>query len=293
MSSNLFQRISRMLPDAVVYVGRVLAHHDDDTSTVELPIGLTTTAVGGGLARGSLIRPRGRTVPVGGWAFVRRGVIETHAPTPAPEAIAVGAPVTPPVEFEFLETFGGTIGDDLGSRPADTGEEYLEGGPFTGWELAGGSAVRGSSSAGATFDFAPPDGSAFYLEATISNLTARFTMSLISGEDPESDHSLSVTARNRSTDLLRVDVELRDTPDTDETCGFDVTALSALAEHVIRMEVSADRLTWGVLIDGTHVADSPMTAGAPMAVTRARFGFGSDLLFDYDVTVSRVEGGLI
>jgi hypothetical protein len=94
MSTNIFQRISRLLPDAVIYVGRVLAHHDDDTSTVELPIGLPVTTVGGGLARGSILRPRGRTVPVGGWAFVRRGVIETHAPDAFAVPVGVG---TPPV----------------------------------------------------------------------------------------------------------------------------------------------------------------------------------------------------
>jgi hypothetical protein len=96
VSQNLFHRISVLLPDAPVYLGRVLAHHEDDTSTVELPIGLATVSVGGNAARGSLIRPRGRTVPIGGWAFVRRGVIETRAPTPAPNAVSVGAPVGPP-----------------------------------------------------------------------------------------------------------------------------------------------------------------------------------------------------
>jgi hypothetical protein len=96
MSTNIFQRISRLLPDAVIYVGRVVEHHADDTSTVELPIGLATTDVGGGLARGSLIRPRGRTVPVGGWAFVRRGVIETHAPDVFGVPVGVGTvPATP------------------------------------------------------------------------------------------------------------------------------------------------------------------------------------------------------
>jgi hypothetical protein len=91
VSSNIFSRLARMLPDAPVLVGRVLEHHDDDTSTVELPVETPSTVIGGGVARGSLIRPRGTTVPVGEWAFVRRNVIETRAPDALPLPIEVGS----------------------------------------------------------------------------------------------------------------------------------------------------------------------------------------------------------
>ena len=92
MSENVFRSLSRLLPEPPVLAGRVIAHHDDDTSTVELPINLALTPVGGSVARGALIRPRGRTVPIGGWAFVRRGVIETRAPDNVPQPISVGVP---------------------------------------------------------------------------------------------------------------------------------------------------------------------------------------------------------
>lgn len=96
MSTNLFQKLSQLVPDAPLLVGRVIAHHDDDTSTVELPVNLALTPVGGPVARGALIRPRGRTVPIGGWAFVRRGVIETRAPDNVPQAVSVGVEAGPP-----------------------------------------------------------------------------------------------------------------------------------------------------------------------------------------------------
>lgn len=123
MSQNLFRQLAALVPDAGLYVGKVLAHHDDDTSTVQLPIAVATVSVGGGLAHGDLIRPRGRTVPVGGWAFVRRGVIETRAPDPAPEAIAVGAPVAPP---GFLDTFAGS--GSLDGRTTDSGHTWGDSG---------------------------------------------------------------------------------------------------------------------------------------------------------------------
>jgi hypothetical protein len=129
MMRNAFKLLAGLLPDAPVLVGRVLAHHDDDTSTVELPINLAVTAVGGGVARGSLIRPRGRTVPVGGWAFVRRGVIETRAPDPAPEAISVGAPVAPPAPSGtplFWARFNATSNRDEVGNWAYVLDEYID-----------------------------------------------------------------------------------------------------------------------------------------------------------------------
>lgn len=90
MSRNAFQRLAGLLPDAPLLIGRVVRHNFDDTSDVELPIGVATVAVGGGVVRGAIIRPRGTHVPVGSWAFVRRGIIETEAPIGVPMTLPVG-----------------------------------------------------------------------------------------------------------------------------------------------------------------------------------------------------------
>jgi hypothetical protein len=121
--SNLFKRLNELLPPPRLLVGRVLAHHDDDTSTVELPIALGQVNVGSNVATGSLIRPRGRTVPVGGMAFVRAGVIETEAPDDAPLDLLIGRVVPPPpVPVEYcawvmteVPVEGMTYGDAIGS----------------------------------------------------------------------------------------------------------------------------------------------------------------------------------
>ncbi len=97
MSTALFQRLRGLLPQPPVIVGTVLAHHDDDTSTVLIP-GAGQVSYGGGIAVGSLIRPRGKTVPVGKKAFVRAGVIETQAPDVDPSVIVIGEVVLPPPE---------------------------------------------------------------------------------------------------------------------------------------------------------------------------------------------------
>jgi hypothetical protein len=163
MSQNLFRQLAALLPDAAVYVGRVLAHHDDDTSTVELPIALSTVSVGGGLARGALIRPRGRTVPVGGWAFVRRGVIETRAPDPAPEAISVGAPAGP--ALWLLDNFNGDAFTPLEEHTSDSGHAWV-----SSWELTGSGELAGGSGLARSLWSVPPT-LAFWteLEASTTN----------------------------------------------------------------------------------------------------------------------------
>lgn len=87
--SNLFQRLRDLVPQPPVLVGTVLAHHADDTSTVEIPGALPITGAGP-VSTGSLIRPRGTTVPVGAKAFIRAGVIETRAPDSFATPFAVG-----------------------------------------------------------------------------------------------------------------------------------------------------------------------------------------------------------
>lgn len=102
MSANLFRRLKDLLPAPQVLVGRVTAHHDDDTSSIELPSSLGLTDVGGNVATGSVIRARGRSVAVGQNAFVRAGVVESQAPGGAPLEIEVGR-VTPGCGLEEQE----------------------------------------------------------------------------------------------------------------------------------------------------------------------------------------------
>lgn len=96
MSAKLFQRLRDLLPLPPVLVGIVREHHDDDTSTVEIPGELDITGYAGNVATGSLIRPRGRTVPVGKKAFVRSGVIETQAPDDDAIDLPIGRVVVRP-----------------------------------------------------------------------------------------------------------------------------------------------------------------------------------------------------
>lgn len=109
MAENLLRRLNKLLPAPQVLVGRVVAHHDDDTSSIELPSSLGLTAYGGNVAAGSIIRARGRGVSVGSNAFVRAGVVESEAPASAPVEIVVGS-VTPGcgLEEELSDTIDGT-----------------------------------------------------------------------------------------------------------------------------------------------------------------------------------------
>ncbi len=101
MSTNLFSRLKRMLPDSPVLVGLVVAHHDDDTSTVLLPLEQGQQGYSNGVESGSLIRARGTFVPVGERAFVRDGVIETKAPSGTAQPIPVGRVVDIPLTLAF------------------------------------------------------------------------------------------------------------------------------------------------------------------------------------------------
>jgi large repetitive protein len=93
MSTNVFSRLRALLPEPPVLIGRVIAHNDDDTSTVELPIGVGLFSYVEGLAAGSLVRPRGTTVAVGLNAFIRNGVVESQAPDGVPLEIEIGETV--------------------------------------------------------------------------------------------------------------------------------------------------------------------------------------------------------
>lgn len=119
MTTNLFQRLRELVPQPPVLVGVVREHHDDDTSTVEIPGNLPLQANGAdSLATGSLIRPRGTTVPVGKKAFVRAGVIETQAPDAEPLDIPVGEVI------ELIKTIASVRITALTAFPAYTNRNY-------------------------------------------------------------------------------------------------------------------------------------------------------------------------
>jgi hypothetical protein len=104
-SINIFQRLRDLVPLPQVYVGVVLEIHDDFTSTVQIP-GPPITDYAGNVAVGSIMRPRGATVPVGHRAFVRAGVIETEAPDGDIADIEVGRVILPPPAAPPLTAIG-------------------------------------------------------------------------------------------------------------------------------------------------------------------------------------------
>jgi len=65
---NLYRQFLDLIPRAPLYVGVVIEHHPDGTSTVQLPGG------------GGLMRARGQGVAVGDRAFVQEGEIKGAAP---------------------------------------------------------------------------------------------------------------------------------------------------------------------------------------------------------------------
>lgn len=73
---NLWKKFRDLLPSDPLQVGKVIAHNDDGTSTVELP-GPTQ------------IRVRGQDVDVDGYAFVQGGQIQGAAPALPTYTIAI------------------------------------------------------------------------------------------------------------------------------------------------------------------------------------------------------------
>ena len=293
MSRNAFRVLADLLPDAVVYVGRVTEHHDDDTSTVELPIGLATTIVGGAAARGSLIRPRGRTVPVGGWAFVRRGVIETRAPDPAPEAISVGAPVGPPFTW-LLDTFTGTAGTGLAAHVGESAHPWQGYGgsgapPGSGIvTLDGAGSLATTSLLGLAMSstWVPPEiGIAFYLEAGVtfseptppSAFIQNATFALTGGEG---GNYLFTTRPHLVSAALRVNVG-----------GSNVVhVVDPYIPHTYRLEISASHDMSTLRIDGTVVVT--LSYGTPLPVELLRV-LVQPIADTTGVTISGVSTGAL
>lgn len=102
--TNLVARLRALLPAPTLRIGRVLEHHDDDTSTVQMPTGLGVTPYGPGFEAGDTIRARGRNVGVGLMAFIRAGVVESQAPDGEILDIEIGTIVptaSPPTALVF------------------------------------------------------------------------------------------------------------------------------------------------------------------------------------------------
>jgi hypothetical protein len=67
MARNLYRQFLDLIPRDPMFVGEVIEHHSDGTSTLQLP--------GGGM-----IRARGQEVAVGERAFVQGGAVLGEAP---------------------------------------------------------------------------------------------------------------------------------------------------------------------------------------------------------------------
>lgn len=90
MSVNPLIRLRALLPTPPLLVGVVVATYADDTSDVDLPLGLGNTSVASGVATGTRLRVRGSSYPVGAKVFLRAGVIESRAPDGDPVEVVVG-----------------------------------------------------------------------------------------------------------------------------------------------------------------------------------------------------------
>lgn len=109
MSTNLFSRLRGLLPAEPVILARVVSHDaTDDTSLLELPLGLPLVPVTLGVSTGGQFRARGRGVAVGQNAFVRGGVVESQAPAGEPTEIVVGDVVVAPEGPQGI-AFSGTV----------------------------------------------------------------------------------------------------------------------------------------------------------------------------------------
>lgn len=64
---NLWATFKALLPQSPLLLGQVVEHHEDGTSTVQLP-------------DGAFMRVRGQGVEPGSKAFIRDGALEGEAP---------------------------------------------------------------------------------------------------------------------------------------------------------------------------------------------------------------------
>ena len=144
MSTNLFAALKRLLPDSPVWIGEVVSHNAaEDTSTIRLPTGEGDIAYAGAVQGGSLIRARGRTVPVGQNAFVRDGVVETQAPSGTPVAYVVGPVAIAPVGLVFNGPIPAQSANAGAAFSFDMNPYWTGGLAPRGWAVAAGTLPAG------------------------------------------------------------------------------------------------------------------------------------------------------
>ena len=125
MSTSAFARLRALLPQSPVIVGEVISHDAvNDTSVIRLPAQVSTVGYAAGLETGVTFQARGTTVPVGAFAFIRDGVVETRAPDSPPVEIVVGKvasavpapPAPPPVLARLVLAVGLNTGLDWSGK---------------------------------------------------------------------------------------------------------------------------------------------------------------------------------
>lgn len=193
MTTNLYARLRNLLPPPGVLVGRVIAHNaEDDTSTVELPLGIGLSSYAEGVAAGSLIRPRGRTVPIGSNAFVRAGVVESQAPDGDPVEIVIG---------KIIE--GGCCGGAAAAEPAVASALLIQ--MRNGYDGDQGSLDLGVTTPAPVADFFAPY-AVLYAIPGLTTLAAGTVVEAVNGSDApasaiaylplEADETYEITAQD-------------------------------------------------------------------------------------------------
>lgn len=262
MSTNVFGRLRTLLPPPAVLIGRVVEHHEeDDTSTIELPTGVGLAAYADGLATGALIRPRGRSVPVGANAFVRNGVVETRAPDGEPLDIVIGGGVC---QLSTL-TFTGPIEDQLIQRDVPwvgDASQYFSGG-FRPYAFA----LSGALPTGLTFD--PETGQATGTP-TVSEVAAGLVVSVTDSAGVRAQsNAFDIEVTNcflepidgnalSSYTLISGNPVLYSTIDTPSGKGIQGTWQDAAAPAVIQRTFSAQTMrvvSFNVRVDNTNADD--------------------------------------
>lgn len=96
MSVNLLQRLRAILPSSQTTIAEVMAVNADGTSTLRLPTGLGQEVYATGVSVGSTFTARGTSVPVGQYAYVRDGIVQSQAPTGVVSDVVLGTVVAQP-----------------------------------------------------------------------------------------------------------------------------------------------------------------------------------------------------
>jgi hypothetical protein len=316
MTQNIFRRLRDLVPLPPVLVGKVLAHHDDDTSTVEIPAGLALSAYGGNVATGALIRPRKRTVPVGSWAFVRAGVIENEAPPQAPVPLQAGQVVylAPPAVPWLLDTFTGAANTDLLNHVSDSGHAWLDdqfntyvNGSSQFLLDGAGHLTSNGPLAYLQTSFLPPPGVAWWIEWDViytndpgpggQGMGAQVYLVDNYGTSYGVKGAFEVLGPNNpNTDLLLVNCELQPNA-SEQAFAYELTTLDPYVFHTVRLEASADWRSWTTKIDGALYgggsagAANPMVVATPVPLQKIFLQFRHPSSTGGTIVLSRIEAG--